>query len=50
MPSLISIQGLKKNIKKINMVKFGYTILYVADPTKSITFYENAFPPVADVS
>lgn len=25
------------------MVKFGYTILYVADVSKSITFYENAF-------
>lgn len=25
------------------MVKFGYTILYVADVSKSIGFYENAF-------
>ncbi|RYF20984.1 MAG: VOC family protein [Flavobacteriales bacterium] len=25
------------------MVKFGYTILYVADVSKSISFYENAF-------
>ncbi len=25
------------------MVKFGYTILYVSDVTKSIEFYENAF-------
>ncbi|MCV9927195.1 VOC family protein [Flavobacterium sp. LS1R49] len=25
------------------MVKFGYTILYVNDVTKSISFYENAF-------
>ncbi|MBN9284802.1 MULTISPECIES: VOC family protein [Flavobacterium] len=25
------------------MVKFGYTILYVADVTKAISFYENAF-------
>lgn len=25
------------------MVKFGYTILYVQDVEKSITFYENAF-------
>jgi lactoylglutathione lyase len=25
------------------MIQFGYTILYVADVEKSITFYENAF-------
>jgi uncharacterized glyoxalase superfamily protein PhnB len=25
------------------MVKFGYTILYVSDVTKSIEFYENSF-------
>ncbi|WP_254561033.1 VOC family protein [Dyadobacter diqingensis] len=25
------------------MIKFAYTILYVQDVTKSITFYENAF-------
>jgi lactoylglutathione lyase len=25
------------------MVKFGYTILYVSDVSKSIEFYENAF-------
>lgn len=25
------------------MIKFAYTILYVKDVTKSITFYENAF-------
>jgi lactoylglutathione lyase len=25
------------------MIKFGYTILYVSDVTKSIVFYENAF-------
>ena len=27
----------------IKMVKFGYTILYVSDVTKSIVFYEKAF-------
>jgi lactoylglutathione lyase len=29
--------------KTITMIKFGYTILYVNDVSKSITFYENAF-------
>jgi lactoylglutathione lyase len=31
------------DLKQHNMVKFGYTILYVSDVEKAITFYEAAF-------